>query len=330
MVAKAQDPVFSQFYASGLYLNPAMAGVEPNWALSLNHRNQWRKVSGNPYITTQASFIVPFYQKDVDQRHWGGAGVSVFNDNAGVGALKSTGANLSLAYNLPVSSMHSVLFALQMGFINKSINTDFNWGGQFDPNSPGGINNSTGIGQVTGLMGNTLFLDAGAGFMYYYNAGRDYQSKGASVYFGAAANHLNTPNQSLLEGQKEVLPYLLKGHGGFEVHVSSRLNFSPNFIYARQDVNSQLNMGAYFTVLLNQNETVLTPQNFILGGWYRLDDAVIGSIGLSNNYYTIGFSYDANSKNIGGVSIGRNAYEISLKITKPRPGKTVRFYTPRI
>jgi len=330
MGAKAQDPVFSQFYASGLYINPAMAGVEPNWALSLNHRNQWKQIAGNPYVTTQASFIVPFYQKDVDQRHWGGAGVSVFNDNAGIGSLRSTGANASLAYNLPVSSMHSVLFALQVGFINKSVNTNFQWGGQFDPNTPGGISQGTGIGQVSGLIGSRLFLDAGAGFMYYFNAGRDYEKKGASAYFGAAANHLNAPNQSLIEGQNETLPLLIKGHGGFEVHVSSKLNFSPNFIYARQDLNDQLNLGAYFTVLLNQNETLLAPQNFILGGWYRLDDAIIGSIGFSNSFYTLGFSYDANAQNLGGISNGKGAYEISLKITRPRPGKTVRFYTPRI
>jgi type IX secretion system PorP/SprF family membrane protein len=330
MNGRAQDPVFSQFYASSLYLNPAMAGIEPNWAFSLNHRNQWKKITGNPYVTTQASFTVPFYRKDVNQRHWGGTGVSVFNDNAGVGSLRSTGANVSLAYNLPVSSLHTVLFALQMGFINKSVSTDFQWGGQFDPNSPGGVNNGAGIGQVSGLMGNTLFLDAGAGFLYYYNAGRDYEQKGISAYLGGSANHLNKPNQTLLEGQKEILPFLFKGHGGFEVNISSSLNFSPNFIYASQDLNSQLNVGAYFTVLLNKNESVLAPQNFIFGGWYRIDDAVIGSLGFSNNFYTLGFSYDANSQNLGGISNGRSAYEISLKITKLRPGKTVRFYTPRI
>lgn len=328
-ISKAQDPVFSQFYASGLYLNPAMAGVEPNWALSMNYRNQWSVVATDPYVTSQASFIIPFYKKNESQRHWGGTGISVFNDHAGAGFLSTTGANASIAYNVPVSKIHSVLLSVQLGIINKSVNNDFTWGSNYDPNAPGGLNTGTG-GTSVNLISNKIFPDAGAGIMYYFNAGRNYAEKGFSAYMGFAANHLNEPDESIMQGEKSKLPILAKAHAGFEVSISPRINFSPNAIYALQDKDDQLNAGAYFTYQFSFKESVLVPNAFILGGWYRLEDAVIASIGFSNSYYTLGFSYDSNEENLGNITNGRGAYEISLKITKPRPGRTVRFYTPRI
>lgn len=41
---KAQEPVFSQFYFNPIYLNPALAGMDNNFRLFMNGRNQWSKV----------------------------------------------------------------------------------------------------------------------------------------------------------------------------------------------------------------------------------------------------------------------------------------------
>jgi len=51
----AQDPIFSQFYANPLYLNPAMAGSSVCPRLIFNYRNQWPAISGT-YITYNASY----------------------------------------------------------------------------------------------------------------------------------------------------------------------------------------------------------------------------------------------------------------------------------
>ena len=40
----AQEPVFSQYYFNPLYLNPALSGMDNNFRLFLNNKNQWSKV----------------------------------------------------------------------------------------------------------------------------------------------------------------------------------------------------------------------------------------------------------------------------------------------
>ena len=51
----AQDPQFSQFYASPLYLNPALTGSVKCPRATLNYRNQWPAL-GSTYVTYIASF----------------------------------------------------------------------------------------------------------------------------------------------------------------------------------------------------------------------------------------------------------------------------------
>jgi hypothetical protein len=42
---RAQDPVFSQFYTSSMFLNPALSGFEKDVVLGLNYRSQWTGVN---------------------------------------------------------------------------------------------------------------------------------------------------------------------------------------------------------------------------------------------------------------------------------------------
>ena len=51
----AQEPVFSQFYFNPLYMNPAMSGMDNNFRLFLNNKNQWSKIPGQ-FNTTSISF----------------------------------------------------------------------------------------------------------------------------------------------------------------------------------------------------------------------------------------------------------------------------------
>ena len=50
-----QDPIFTQFYANPMYLNPAFAGSRVCPRVALNYRNEWPNISGN-FVTTAADY----------------------------------------------------------------------------------------------------------------------------------------------------------------------------------------------------------------------------------------------------------------------------------
>jgi len=60
--AFGQDPIFSQFYAAPLQINPAFTGNTYTPNIALNYRNQWSGWPGTAYSTYAASvdqFIEP-------------------------------------------------------------------------------------------------------------------------------------------------------------------------------------------------------------------------------------------------------------------------------
>src|SRR5690606_36712052 len=85
----AQNPYFSQYYASPLYLNPALSGTNREISLGVNHRSQWNS-NDSPYEISQFSFIYPLLSKGARQHHLGGVGFSVYQDVAGEGGLMNT------------------------------------------------------------------------------------------------------------------------------------------------------------------------------------------------------------------------------------------------
>lgn len=324
----SQDATFSQYYASSLYLNPAFAGIESRLTVNSNFRNQWKSVaSSSPYVTNQISLIVPITTKGLKERHLGGVGVSVYNYKAGVGGFQALGANLNFGYNLKLSSLHYLSFGGQGGLVQRSIKPDnFQWGSQF--NQTLGTFDPTRQVDVSQINTSITFADFAAGLMYYYNPARDYEEKGVSIYMGAAAYHLSSPNESMLKDSSNKLPMLLKSHAGFEINLSEKFNISPNVLLAMQNQLLQVNAGAYFTFLFGDQEAKAAPSFMLLGGWYRLNDSYIISAGVGNSVYTLGFSYDLNNSSLRYNTQGRGAYEISLKLQKPGSNKKIRIYNP--
>jgi type IX secretion system PorP/SprF family membrane protein len=105
----AQDPHFSQFFANRVYLNPAYAGFDPGWTLTLNYRNQWFGIPdgdlstfGEGYRTYQATADaqIPcmFGLEDINS----GVAVSVFRDEAGGAPLVTQGAAVAFSFEQPL------------------------------------------------------------------------------------------------------------------------------------------------------------------------------------------------------------------------------------
>src|SRR5580704_15001664 len=109
-VVSAQDPSFSQFFASPLTLNPALTGnFSGDLRVAGNYRNQWPSVN-NAFITSTISVDLPLLQDKLREGDRWGVGVMGMNDKTADGILTSNYFALSTAYHKTVdeSGLHKI------------------------------------------------------------------------------------------------------------------------------------------------------------------------------------------------------------------------------
>jgi type IX secretion system PorP/SprF family membrane protein len=284
--ASAQDPQFTQFYANPIYLNPAFAGSNACPRLNMNYRNEWPSLSGN-YVTYSMSY--DNYFKNIS----GGIGVIALHDQQGQGTIFTSMLGLIYSYHLKVNRKFSMMFGARAAMFNKYLDWDkLTFGDMIDPRR--------GFIYATGDVprgGSRYFFDASAGMVGY--------SK--SFFFGFAAHHLNTPNESMIIGESR-LPIRMTGHMGAKIDLGRKSQYTnvtsimPNVIYQYQNGFQELALGTY-----------VKYGAFNVGAWYRNRDAFILSIGVDTGKFRLGYSYDVTvSKLNNGVSGG--SHEVSLGI----------------
>ena len=99
LAASAQDPHFSQFFASPLTLNPAFTGkFDGKWRIAANHRDQWPSIP-KAYVTTSASVDFPILASKIPEGDVFGIGISGVSDASADNALKLNYGSLSLSYH---------------------------------------------------------------------------------------------------------------------------------------------------------------------------------------------------------------------------------------
>ena len=133
-VALGQSPVFSQYYSTSLYLNPAMAGLEKDIYMGMNYRAQWSN-AGMPFNTFQFSFIKPLLKPGAHVKHLGGFGATFLNDVAGPNKeFKTQSVMVSGAYNIHLTSYGNNILSvgLQAGALQQRVNySNLQWSSQY-------------------------------------------------------------------------------------------------------------------------------------------------------------------------------------------------------
>lgn len=311
-----------------MYLNPALAGQDGDMLLSTNYRTQWKSINA-PYTSSQVTGAYPFISKTKIDRHLGGIAASFYNDRSGDAILKTNAFSLSGAYNLPIDAAHQnmISFGIQASLVQKSVDLDnAQWGSQYIPGV--GVDPSKPADQAS-VSSNRLFPVVNAGLIWYYG-NRNFEFSKLRSFLGVSVYNINTPNQSLVEGQTSKLDRLYRVHWGFEVKASEKINISPNFLVAYQGASQQYNGGMYISYLVVSKTTGFFAETRLMaGGWYRLGDAAIAMAGLSTAWYQLGFSYDMNTSNLKTYSKSKGAYELSLILRKHKTTELKRYSTPR-
>ncbi len=311
-VSFAQDPNFSQFFASPLTLNPALTGkFDGLFRIAGNYRNQWPTIS-NAYTTETASgdfHLLRNYLPEIDR--WG-IGVLFMNDQAGDGALTTNIFSLSTAYHkgLDEDGFHQIGVGFQGSYTDKRLNV-YKLRFEDQLTALGFTGATSEIFPQAGLE--IKFVDINAGVLYNGST-NGYNN----FYLGASMYHINRPKETFQGGQY----YLgsrttLMAGGRLPTNQFNALHFSAN--YSLQANSNNLTLGGAYALNLNYDEE--NPLYLYMGAWGRFNnvsDALIPYIGIEVGDFQVGATYDVNISSLQPASNSKGGIELSLiYIKKP-------------
>ncbi len=293
-VASGQDPQFSQYYQSPLYLNPGFTGITNQQRATFIHRTQW------PNLPQSFSTFAASYDIWVDEVR-SGFGIIATTDKMGTAGWRTTTVGLNYSYKVRLSEKLVFSPGLSFGYgINGLDRSKLQFGDGLEFNG-------ASLDPAFQRLGNTQYFDFSAGFVLYSKA----------LFFGTAFSHINNPNLSVLNTETR-LPTKMVIHGGGRITINRGIGknakpdyLTPSFIYRAQGLVSQMDVGLNYHI---------DPVS--LGVWYRgkpwestvknsiQQDALIFTLGLYFKSLTIGYSYDFSTSGLATASGG--AHEISV------------------
>ncbi|MBD0284473.1 MAG: PorP/SprF family type IX secretion system membrane protein [Flavisolibacter sp.] len=303
LMVTAQDPNFSQFFASPLTLNPASTGkFDGNFRVAANFRNQWPTIN-NAFTTATISFDAGILKNRLPEIDQFGVGIMAFSDKSGNGILQNNYLALSAAYHkgLDENGYHQIGAGFQGTYVNKRLDiTRLKFEDQLTSQGFTGVTSEI----FTQQQVNITYFDMNAG-LFYNGTTNGFNN----FYLGASAYHLNRPKESFHGGAYFLQPRLtIQGGGRVPSGDYNAFHFSAN--YSRQAAATNTIFGGAYSLNLNNTESI--PTNLYLGAWYRLGDAVIPYIGLEFGDFHIGATYDVNTSGLKPASNMRGGAEFSL------------------
>ena len=301
----AQDPAFSQFYASPLTLNPALTGkFEGLVRVAGNYRDQWPAIS-KAFVTSTISVDMPILRNRLSETDTWGIGVMAMTDRTANGILTSNYISFSTAYHkgLDENGMNQIGVGFQGTYAGKRLDGGkLNFEEELD--QFGGWTNPTNEPINNRAVGVNYF-DLNAGILYNgsttgYN----------NFYLGASFYHINRPKESF-DGGFYLLNPRLTLHGGGYFPVAENATIHLSAVHSRQAGATNTVFGGAVALSANSGDEE-NPTNLYVGSWLRLGDAIIPYIGLEFDDFRLGATYDVNVSSLKTASQSRGGIEISL------------------
>lgn len=321
--ASAQDPHFSQFYMSPIYLNPAMTGAfDGNYRITGLFRGQWGSVLRSEQVpmfrtyTFSADFRT---NKGFAKGDAFGLGAMFVGDQAGESKFGYNCGGISLAYHKSLNQKNTNY--LTLGFSSQIFQQTIDFSHlQFGSQWDGSAYNSLLPTNEFLVDNKFMYWDVNAGMMWYMKI-----AKRTSVYLGASAYHLNRPTISFLGDKNVKLNMKFVGHGGIRFPIKGRFDLQPKFIVMSQGKSLELILATDFRILFEDRYP--EGNNFRFGAMFRMvggdanapwrdkrmvAESVILNAGIVWNGIELGVAYDINVSQLISGSKSQGGFEVGL------------------
>ncbi len=303
----SQDLHFSQWFNSPLTTNPANTGFIPDadYRIGANYRSQYVNVLSVPYKTISIYGDAQL-MRDRFENGWLGVGGVLLRDVAGTGNLTSTKVYGSFAYHQMLGLSSLLTAGFNLGWANKSINTN-------NLKFPDQFNKSTGFfdagvpSEVILNSNSTSYFDMQVGVNYaYFPTDKVYVNGGFSIH------HINRPRESFFlsndQGFNNRLSPRYIGFVNASVKLNDKVIVNPMAYYSSQAGATELMAGGSFNYNLSGDGVT----QLLGGAFYRSGDAVIPMLGFQWNGFRMMFTYDITTSGLKNYNNSRGATEFSL------------------
>jgi hypothetical protein len=151
----------------------------------------------------------------------------------------------------------------------------------------------------------TSFFDLSSGINYAF-----FPNENTYLKVGVGLAHITQPKESFY-GQENKLGLRPTGNIDLLLKTSASLIVNPSVYYTTQKGATELIFGSLLKIHVGTNDK--TNVQLVGGGFYRMNEAIIGAIGLEYGNLRVMSSYDFTTSDLTPVNKGRGAFELGIR-----------------
>ncbi len=309
---EAQNFNFSQYNNNPFAIGPACLGEYTGVGkLSTIYRNQWYKMSNNPYKTYGVSAEAKMFNKKVF------IGGHLINDEVGDGTFKIMQYSFQIASKVRINKNNYINLGIQSDFNTYSVSSaNYSWNSQFDGKR---LNKNILSGEVFDKETYNNF-NISTGLLWVFEA------KEIKYKFGFLARNIIKSNASFFvkPAKYSNLSFVLNGNIEFN---RNNILYSPSFTLQRFNNNSYVaKYGLYFKSQYGTQSRYSNYKNIsevYFGLFFRNVNAIIPQVKFNyERKIEFVFSFDIDVSPLREASSYQGAAEIGLNYSIPN--KSVR------
>jgi len=321
----SQDVHFSQFDNTPLNLNPSLTGLFfGDQRANINFKDQWRSI-GKTYRTYYVSYDQGILKNKIKNGYLGLGGI-IYSDKAGDLNMGKTAAQLNLSSLIEVNRNQLFSAGIYLGYTQHSIDfTAGQWDEQFN-----GVNYNSALPSNESSLNYSSWgnFDIGAGLNWYYEFGESTISSydAFKMNIGISASHLNKSKLKYTVGNsstQETLDTKIIAHANSFIGIkNSKAAFIPSIMIAIQGPSTEIIGGLLYRVRLHQASKYTgfyKESAMYFGGYYRLSDAIVPTLGFEFDHFAVGISYDTNISQLTSSTNFNGGFELTLRFVNPNP-----------